>query len=151
ARCFKGECNAPLICQKEDSGSIEFDVKKKIAKNEFCLKCIDCKTEITLEIELECLEHHKQTFNLNNNLSYIFNLDFKVKLNRILEVLDIPFQINNDKEVFYINQNKINRVENEDKIIYNWEELPSFKEILKLKDLHPTVKKSSGNAYNSIF
>jgi len=141
-RCFKGECNTPLICQTEDCDSIEFDVKKKTGKNEFCLKCVDCKTEITMEIELECLEHHKQTFNLNNNLSYIFTLDFKVKLNEILDVLNIPSKINNDREVFYINQNKIYRVENDNKIIYNWEELPSFKEIPKLKDLHPTVKKA---------
>ncbi|HEA71093.1 MAG: hypothetical protein Lokiarch_48330 [Candidatus Lokiarchaeum sp. GC14_75] len=41
-----------------------------------------------------------------------------------------------------IKENKLYRYISTDKMLYNWDELPSFKDIPKLKDLHPTVQKA---------
>ncbi len=141
-RCNDPDCDAPIICPSEECSSMEFSLKKKMGSNEYCLKCENCNLEISNDTELECLENHKQLYKLNDNLSYLFKFEFKVKINSILKRIGTGYQINNDKEIFYIKDQKLHRIVNDDKILYNWDELPCFRDIPKLNVLEEHVKKT---------
>jgi hypothetical protein len=141
-RCSKEDCNAVIMCPNEGCDSTSFKTFKKFGDNTLSVRCSNCKTEISKDVEIECLDNHKQFLSKNEAIAFLFNLDIKTELNKIFKNLDIGFTINSENEIFYIKENKLYRFNNNDKILYNWDELPSFKDIPKLKDLHPTVQKA---------
>ncbi len=141
SRCQKSDSNAILQCPNEDCNSTNFIKNKKSGKDKL-IKCIQCKTEISEEIEIECINNHKQYLNKNEIFAYIFSLELKTEINKIFKILEIGFLINNDKEIYYIKENKLYRTINEKKLLYQWNELPSFKKIPKINELHLTIQKA---------
>ncbi len=141
-RCNQEDCNATIRCPNDDCDSTEFNTFRKFAEKTIHIKCTKCQSEISREVEIECLDNHKQYLSKEEAITFLFNLDIKMELIKILDTIETGFTIDSENEIFYIKENKLYRYINTDKIVYNWDELPSFKEIPKLNDLLPTVKKA---------
>jgi len=149
-RCAKDECNMPLLCPNEDCESLKFEIKKDVTKRRYYLKCSKCNEEISEETILECVDNHKYNFNLDNSIDYIFHPSLKIELYRIFHNLELGYNIDNDRELYYIHQNRLYRKDQSEKLIYNWEELPAFKEIPKLDELSKQVKKAQAKNITQI-
>ncbi|KKK45992.1 hypothetical protein LCGC14_1737850, partial [marine sediment metagenome] len=101
--CNQEDCNATIRCPNEECDSNNFKTFRKFAENTLHIKCVECQTEILEDLELECLDDHKQNLSKDNAITFLFNLDFKMELNKIFDILEIGFKINNENEIFYIN------------------------------------------------
>jgi len=140
-RCSNGECDISIICPNNKCDSIEFKIQKSITKRTFELKCMHCNNEIKIETELECVDGHVNKLDLNESIFFIFHPSLKMELNNILSGLKLSYQIQDEKETFYIKENKLYRKAFKGKIVYHWDELPIFKEIPKINELSKDVQK----------
>lgn len=140
-RCSNGECDISILCPNNKCDSIEFKIQKIITKRTFELKCMHCNNEIITETQLECVDGHANKLDLNESIFFIFHPSLKMELNNILSGLKLSYQIQDEKETFYIKENKLYRKAFKGKIVYHWDELPIFKEIPKINELSNDVKK----------
>lgn len=104
------------------------------------MKCEKCNEEIRDNDKFECIDKHRNKLVLSNSIYYIFHPLLKIELNGIFKSINLPYQIQNDSEVFFIKDNKLYRTEVKDKIIYSWDELPAFKTALKIEELPQIVR-----------
>jgi len=140
-RCSNDECDTSIICPNNECESIEFKIIKSITRKTFESKCMYCNEEINVSKELECLDGHPNKLDLNYSIFFIFHPSLKIELNNILNGLRMSYQLQDDKETFYIKDNKLYRKEFKGKIVYHWDELPAFKEIPKIYELTKEVQK----------
>jgi len=138
-RCETEECDASIICPNDDCDSIDFKLLKIITERGFKVKCNQCNKEITEKIELNCIDDHNNTLNLGNSIIFVFHPRLKIEINNFLSKINIPYQINDEKEIFFIENNKLIRKQIKNKITYSWEELPIFKDVPQIKDLSNEV------------
>lgn len=140
-RCSNDECDISIMCPNNKCNSIEFNIKKNITKRTFELKCMYCNNEIKVNTELECIDGHANKLDLNEAIFFVFHPTLKMELNNILNGLKLAYQIQDEKETYYIKENKLYRKEITGKIVYSWDELPIFKEIPKINELSKEVQK----------
>ncbi len=140
-RCSNDECDTSVICPNNKCKSIEFEIKKNITKRTVELKCRYCNNEIKVDTELECVDGHANKLDLSESIFFIFQPSLKMELNNILNGLKLSYEIQDEKETFYIKENKLYRKKFKGKIVYHWEELPIFKEIPKIDELKNEIQK----------
>ncbi len=141
-RCSIDDCNACLLCPNEGCESHKFEIKRNVRKRRYYLKCSKCKTIITEEHKLECIDDHTVNFKLDESIDYILHPSLKIQITQIFRELNLPYEIDHNVELFYIRENKLYRKEEINKFIYNWDELPIFQEIPKIDELSDTIKKA---------
>jgi len=149
-RCNEMDCNAILECPNLECDSSNFKVIKAPDKNQLCIKCTNCNYILDEDVEIKCIDNHAKVVDYDDLISYIFSLNLKREINHIFKELELGFEINSDLEVFYVKENKLYRIENNSKILYKWNELPSFREIPQLEELDDFVKETQTHQITQI-
>ena len=132
AHCEDEECNAPIICP--DCNSTDFISKRIGNKQIITIECLKCGAEIKQDIEIECTEGHSQNRNPIEFIICMANNVTKKEINSIFQSKGIPFILNMN-ETILIKQKAIQIHVSDKKILYNWDELPSFTSITKVNEL----------------
>ncbi len=138
--CNKDTCNFPPVCNNKKCDSSDYKILKDVTTRTFYLKCEKCNEEIRDNDKFECIDKHRNKLVLSNSIYYIFHPLLKIELNGIFKSIKLPYQIQNDSEVFFIKDNKLYRTEVKDKIIYSWDELPAFKTAPNIEELPQIVR-----------
>jgi hypothetical protein len=149
-RCSNDDCNAILLCNNEACESHRFEIKRNIRKRRYYLKCSKCKSEITEEHNLECIDNHVVKFKLEDSIDYVLHPALKIQINQIFKELNLTYEIDKNTELFYIRENKLYHKEETNKFIYKWDELPIFEEIPKIDEVDDTIKETQARNITEI-
>ncbi|KKL21892.1 hypothetical protein LCGC14_2440900, partial [marine sediment metagenome] len=151
-RCSQEHCYASLTCPKNGCNSTELTLSKKTHQNSLTLKCLECGEEFEELHSLECIgNEHINEIHIDNSMIYLFRIELKTEINKILSKLETGLRINSDKEVYYIKNNRLYRNEINDQFYYNWFELPSFREIKKRSEMNTLELKESTSKIKSLY
>ncbi len=138
-RCEFEECDASIICPSDTCESIDFKILNIITKRNLKVKCNQCNEELDKRVELRCIDDHDNYLNLDNSIIFLFHPKMKMEINEILSKLKTPYQINDENEIFFIKDNKLNIRQTTGKNVYFWEELPIFKDVPEFNELTKEV------------